>query len=117
MSSDNRDMWTPLERAVAPFKGLARLNRRSILADDGQQHQVLLDADRCRVLPPGEPGADVEFVELGFSLDAEVYSVTIRAADYYDAGVWNLEQLRTDLSAALRSGALTPHVLHALSGA
>jgi hypothetical protein len=116
MSHDHQDMWTPLERALAPFKSLARLNRQSVLAPGGESRQMLLRPERCRVDTgdaSGEAAATGQ-VQIGFSIDTDAYTVMVSPDAYQQDGVWNLEKLRADVGAALQSGALTPDAPHVL---
>ncbi|HUF46837.1 MAG TPA: hypothetical protein VMM93_03415 [Vicinamibacterales bacterium] len=104
-----QEMWTPLEAALSPFKELARLNRQTVTGAEGEALQLVLAASRCRV-EQGEAGAEARppAIELGFSLAGDAYAVRFVDADYRRDGRWNFEQIRADISAGLRSGALQP---------
>jgi hypothetical protein len=105
---DDHSMWTPLERAFAPFKSLARLNRQTV-AVGGEFLQMRLDPERCRVeAAAGSEPAGVALVDVGFALGADRYDVRISSATYSVDGTWNLERLRADLSAALTARSLVP---------
>jgi hypothetical protein len=116
MSSDQQ-MWTPLEAALAPFKDLARLNRQAVTDAEGQNVQLVLRADRCRVRPaPSGTAPHDATIELGFSLGATAYAVHFVGATYRRGGVWEFGRIATDISAGLRTGELQPGAPFALKG-
>ena len=103
MTADH-EMWTPLEAALAPFKELARLNRQLLTDAAGETVQMVLKADRCRV----EDAAGGARVHLGFALGREAFAVGLLASDYRQDGAWAFDRIRADISAGLKSGAITP---------
>ena len=102
-------MWTPLEAALSPFKELARLNRQTVTGPEGNVVQLVLQAGRCRVHPDQAGAASAgASVEIGFALDGEKYAVRLVGTDYRRDGRWDFEQIRSDISAGLQSGAIQP---------
>ena len=97
-------MWTPLEAALAPFKELARLNRQMVTDAAGETVQMVLKADRCRVEDAGAAAR----VHLGFVLGRDAFAVGLLASDYRRDGAWAFDRIRADISAGLKSGAITP---------
>lgn len=107
--NDDRQMWTPLETALAPFKDLARINRHTVRDADGRDRPLLLSADRCHVRP-APPGTswDSATVELGFSLGQDAYAVYFVGANYRRRGNWDYSLIKQDISTGLQSGSLKP---------
>ena len=104
MSAD-QSMWTPLEAALAPFKELARLNRQMVTDAAGEQAQIVLKADRCRV----EDGSGASArVHLGFAVGRDAFAVGLLASDYRRDGAWAFDRIRADISTGLKSGAIKP---------
>jgi len=99
-------MWTPLEAALAPFKELARLNRQMVTDAAGDQAQIVLKADRCRV--EGQTSGASAWVHLGFAVGRDAFSVGLLASDSRRDGAWAFDRIRADISTGLKSGTIRP---------
>jgi hypothetical protein len=102
-------MWTPIESALAPFRDLARINRHAVRDADGRDHQLVLQAERCRVTPaPVGTSTDSATIELGFTLGSQPYAVSFVGANYRRGGRWDFNRITKEISGGLQSGSLRP---------